>query len=53
MEKQKVAVDASIVAKWSLDEEFLERAGLLRDCFVMDKLTRATLISILSVVRIH
>lgn len=38
MEKQKVVADASIVAKWFLDEEFSEKARLLRDSFVMEKL---------------
>lgn len=39
MEKQKVIVDASVVAKWFLEEQFSEDARLLRDSFVTGKLT--------------
>ncbi len=39
MEKQKVVADASVVAKWFLNEEFSEEATLLRDSFVKDELT--------------
>lgn len=39
MEKQKVIADASVVAKWFLEEQFSEDARLLRDSFVTGKLT--------------
>ena len=39
MERQKVVVDASVMAKWFLDEEFSDNARLLRDSFVTGKLT--------------
>ena len=39
MEKQKVVADASIVAKWFLEEEFSEEARRLRDSFVTGRLT--------------
>ena len=39
MEKQKIVADASVVAKWFLDEEYSEEARLLRDSFVKDELT--------------
>ncbi|MCX6659222.1 MAG: type II toxin-antitoxin system VapC family toxin [Candidatus Bathyarchaeota archaeon] len=38
MEKQKAVADASVVAKWFLNEEFSEEARLLRDSFVKDEL---------------
>lgn len=38
MERQKVVTDASVVAKWFLEEEFSESARLLRDSFVTGKL---------------
>ncbi len=34
MERPKVVVDASVCAKWYLDEEYSDRARLLRDEFV-------------------
>ncbi len=34
MERQKAVVDASVCAKWFLDEEYSESARLLRDSFV-------------------
>ena len=39
MEKQKAVADASIVAKWFLEEEFSDNARQLRDSFVTGKLT--------------
>lgn len=39
MEKQKAVADASVVAKWFLEEDFSENARQLRDCFVTGKLT--------------
>jgi predicted nucleic acid-binding protein len=39
LEKQKVVADASVVAKWFLNEEYSEGAMLLRDSFVKDELT--------------
>lgn len=39
MEEQKVVADASVVAKWFLEEEFSDSAQLLRDAFVTAKLT--------------
>jgi predicted nucleic acid-binding protein len=38
LEKQKAVADASVVAKWFLNEEFSEEARLLRDSFVKDEL---------------
>ena len=37
MEKQKIVADASIVAKWFLEEEFSDKARQLRDSFVTGK----------------
>ncbi len=34
MERPKIVVDASVCAKWYLDEEYSDRARLLRDDFV-------------------
>jgi len=39
LEKQKAVADASIVAKWFLEEDFSDEARQLRDSFVTDKLT--------------
>ncbi len=39
MEKQKAVADASIVAKWFLEEDFSDKARQLRDSFVTGKLT--------------
>ncbi len=39
MEKQKAVADASIVAKWFLDEESSEKARQLRDSFATGKVT--------------
>lgn len=41
MERPKVVVDASVMAKWFLDEEFSDDARLLRDRFVTGKSTIA------------
>jgi len=38
LEKQKVVADASIVAKWFLEEEFSDNARQLRDSFVTGKI---------------
>ncbi len=38
MERQKAVVDASVCAKWFLDEDFSENARLLRDSFVTGRL---------------
>lgn len=38
MEKQKAVADASIVAKWFLEESFSDKARQLRDSFVTGKL---------------
>jgi len=39
LEKQKIVTDASVVAKWFLDEEFSEKARIIRDSFILRKLT--------------
>jgi len=39
LEKQQAVADASIVAKWFLEEDFSEEARQLRDSFVTGKLT--------------
>ena len=39
MEKQKAVADASIVAKWFLEEDFSDKAKELRDSFAAGKLT--------------
>lgn len=39
MEKEKIVVDASIVAKWYLEEEFSAQATELRDAFGTGKVT--------------
>lgn len=39
MEKQKAVVDASVVVKWFLEEDFSDNARQLRDSFVTGKLT--------------
>jgi len=39
LENQKVVADASVIAKWFLDEELSDRARLLRDSFVREQLT--------------
>lgn len=39
MEKQKVVVDASVAAKWYLEEEFSDKARQLRDSFVVGSLS--------------
>jgi len=39
LEKQKAVADASIVAKWFLEEQFSDKARQLRDSFVTGKLT--------------
>jgi len=39
LEKQKAVADASIVAKWFLEEDFSDKARQLRDSFVTGKLT--------------
>jgi len=41
LERQKVVTDASVVAKWFLEEEFSESARLLRDSFVTGELSIA------------
>jgi predicted nucleic acid-binding protein len=41
LEKHKVVAEASVVAKWFLDEEFSEEALLLRDSLIAGKLTIA------------
>ena len=38
MERQKAVVDASVCAKWFLDEEYSENARRLRDSFVKGRL---------------
>jgi predicted nucleic acid-binding protein len=38
MERQKAVVDASVCAKWFLDEDYSENARLLRDSFVKGRL---------------
>jgi len=38
LENQKIVADASVVAKWFLDEDFSEKARLLRDSFITGKL---------------
>jgi len=39
LEKQKAVADASIVAKWFLEEDFSDKSRQLRDSFVTGKLT--------------
>jgi len=39
LEKQKAVADASIVAKWFLEEDFSDEARQLRDSFVTGRLT--------------
>jgi len=39
LERQKAVTDASIVAKWFLEEDFSDKARQLRDSFVTGKLT--------------
>jgi predicted nucleic acid-binding protein len=39
LEKPKAVIDASVVAKWFLEEEFSDKAKILRDSFVTGKLT--------------
>ena len=39
MEKQKAVADASIVAKWFLEEDFSDESRQLRDSFVTGNLT--------------
>ena len=39
MEEQKAVADASIVAKWFLEEDFSDKARQLRDSFVTGKMT--------------
>ncbi len=41
MEKQKVVMDASVCARWFLDEEYSDRARVLRDSFVKGTVTIA------------
>jgi predicted nucleic acid-binding protein len=38
LEKQKIVADASIIAKWFLEEEFSDKARQLRDSFVTRKI---------------
>ena len=39
MEKQKIVADASIVAKWFLEEQFSDKARQLRDSFVTGEIS--------------
>jgi len=39
LEEQKAVADASIVAKWFLEEDFSDKARQLRDSFVTGKMT--------------
>ncbi len=39
LEKQKAVVDASVAAKWYLEEEYSDEARLLRDSFVTGSLS--------------
>ena len=39
MEKREIVTDASVVAKWFLDEEFSEKARFIRDSLILQKLT--------------
>lgn len=41
MERPKAVADASVVAKWFLDERFSEEARLLRDSFAKGEITLA------------
>jgi len=38
LEKQEIVIDASVAAKWFLDEQFSDKARLIRDSFILQKL---------------